>query len=223
MKAPLPPFPDNLDSTSVLSLDRLIGLSDGIFGFSMTLLAVNVDLPHFVAEPTAAQVTEAVIGLVPQIAIFASSFLFVALYWQVHRRTFHFIKRNDSQLTWLTILQLMCVAFLPVATGLFDTYASVPSVILLYAGTLAVIGVTGQWLWTHAVRAGLVDENANPILLDYYTFRGRVTILIYLLVMVTGIVAPEYARGVLVLLLLTYPFLARIYRLLWQSRHKYMQ
>lgn len=215
-----PKFPSDLDSTSMLSLDRLIGMSDGIFGFSMTLLAVNVDFPHLAADTNAATITDAVVELVPQILVFAFSFLFVALYWQVHRRTFHYIKRNDSLLTWLNILQLMCVAFLPVATGLFDTYGTATSVILLYTGTLALIGVLGIALWGHARRAGLIDENANPILLDYYTFRGRVTTVIYLLAMVAGVLVPLYARVVLLSFLVVYPILSRLYRFLWHWQHK---
>jgi TMEM175 potassium channel family protein len=209
------PLPANLDDDPDHNPARLIGLSDGIYAFAMTLLAINVDFPTLVKEATSAKVNDAVLELLPQVFIYVTSFLLVALYWQNHRRTFYFIKRSDEMLTWLNLLQLMFVAFLPVATGLFDTYINSSLVILIYAGTLAVIGVLGLLLWRHVRRAHLVDENADPVLLDYYSFRGTVTLSIYLLVMVVGVIEPPLARYVFLLFLFVYPFLSRIYRVLY--------
>src|SRR5581483_2286366 len=116
MKAPYPDL-QNLDADQGDPPDRLISLSDGIFAFAMTLLAINVELPTFTANSTVDEVTQHVVALLPQFFIFATSFLLVALYWTVHRRTFRYIVRSDTTLTWLNILQLLFVAFLPVATG----------------------------------------------------------------------------------------------------------
>lgn len=206
-----PPIPDDLDSQTTDNLDRLISLSDGIYAFAMTLLAVNVDLPDLRTSASQAQVTEAVLAMGSQLFVYASSFLLVALYWLISRRTFHWVVREDSTLTWLTLFQLMGVAFLPVATGLFDEHASVPIVVVVYAGTLLAIGLVGQLSWNHAQRAKLIDPNANPHLIRYYAFRGNFTIAVYLLLLVAGIFVPEYARLVL-LLLVVYPFMQYLYR-----------
>lgn len=216
---PSPPLPADLDADPGDGLDRVLGISDGIFGFAMTLLAVNVDFPNLAANTDPAQVTQAVWDLAPQLTIFATTFILVAMYWQVHRRVFRYIKRNDAQVTWLTLLQLMFVAFLPVASGLFDTYPDVTAVIVLYAGTLMAIGVLGSLLWSYAQRAHLIDPNANPIMLEYYTFRGNVTLLIYLLILAVGIVAPLYARTVFFLFILVYPFLQQLFRFWRKLRH----
>lgn len=214
-----PSFPDDLDADPGDDLGRLLGLSDGMYAFAMTLLAVNVDLPQVSIAGDPDQVTAAVFDLLPQVTVFATSFLLVAVYWNVSRRTFRLIKKNDPTLTWLTLLQLMCVAFLPVASGLFDTHGTVRIVIVLYAGTLLVIGILGQLLWQHAQRAKLLDERATPILVNYYSFRGYATIGVYTLLLLAGIIVPDYARVVL-LLLFVYPFLQRIYRFWRGFAHK---
>jgi len=215
-----PSFPDDLDAEPGDGLDRLISLSDGIYAFAMTLLAVNVDIPHLAADAGNGEITTAVLGLAPQLEIFITSFLLVALYWQISRRTFRYIVRNDAALTWLTLLQLMCVAFLPVATGLFDTYGTVTSVVLVYAGTLAIIGILGRILWQHAIRAGLLDGKLHPVYIEYFSFRSSVTIGIYLMLMVVAFLQPQYARWILFLLLIIYPFLQRIFRWWYTFRHK---
>lgn len=218
MQNPLPPLPDDLDAEPGQGLDRLISLSDGIYAFAMTLLAVNIGLPALTEKATDAQLTEAVLALLPQFIVFVSSFLLVGLYWQVSRRIFRIIAREDSTVTWLTLIQLLFVAFLPVASGLFDTHASVPIIVVLYAGTLLGIGIVGQVLLVHVDRAKLADPTVSPHLLRYYVFRGFVTIFIYSLLLIAGVLAPPYARLVL-LLLFVYPFLQNLYRIAHRMFH----
>lgn len=217
-QAKLSEIPSDLDVDPDTRTDRLIGLSDGIFAFAMTLLAVNVDLPRLASNLTPAEVTSSVLELAPDFLIYVTSFLLVGVYWQVHRRTFHFIKASDAALTWLNLLQLMCVAFLPVAAGLFDTHTNVSIVIVVYAATLLSIGLVGLLLWRHAISAKLMVENLHPIYVDYYFFRGRATITIYTLMLFVGIIAPEYAQLVL-LLMFIYPFLQRIFRFLYRNKY----
>jgi uncharacterized membrane protein len=220
MKSPQVPFPDDLDADPGSSLDRIISLMDGIFAFAMTLLAINVDIPRLAQEATAQQVTEAVINLAPEVLIFVTSFLLVATYWNVNRRMFTLITKSDGLLVWLVILQMVFVAFLPVATGLIDTYPNVPIVVVIYAGTLLAVGVVGQLMFSHARRAGLVDRDVNPILADYYAFRGNFTILIYVMVLLAGLTIAEFARWLLILLVLGYPFLKHAFRFWYQFKHK---
>ena len=213
------PFPD-LDADSGDSLDRILNLNDGIFAFSMTLLAVDVNLPSLTRGVDPAQATAQIQELAPQFFIFATTFLLVALYWQVNRRTFRYIARYDARLIWINIIQLLFVAFLPVASGLFDTYTSVPIVIVIYSGTLLAIGLSGQLLWLYATgSANLANDTLTLLVRDYYSFRGYVTITIYLVMLVIGVVAPAQARWVLLALLFVYPFLKYVFQFWWQRRH----
>ncbi|HZQ11152.1 MAG TPA: hypothetical protein VFD70_31565 [Anaerolineae bacterium] len=50
----------DLDAERDSNLDRIIGLSDGIFAFSMTLLAINVELPGLAENIDPTKVTEEV-------------------------------------------------------------------------------------------------------------------------------------------------------------------
>lgn len=211
---PKPAFrePDETDKP-----DRLISLSDGIFGFAMTLLAINVALPEIGRAATPAQVTEHVLDLLPEFIVFATSFLLVGMYWVVHRRAFRYIIKTDATLTWLNLLQLLFVAFLPVATGLYDTFNFVPIVGLVYGSTLVVIGVIGHAVWRHATKGRrLVQPDLDPELVRYFKFRGELVIAIFVLFTILGYLSPEYGLWVPLLLLVTYPFIARAYRFLRQ-------
>lgn len=201
-----------LDAASDSDLDRLISLSDGIFAFSMTLLAVNVDLPALTQPGNAAEVTEHVLELIPQFTIYATSFLLVAVYWVIHRRAFRNIQRSDDLLTWLNLAQLLFVAFLPVATGLFDTYSYVPIVVLVYGGTLSAIGLFGWLGWRYATKNHrLVDPQLSPEIIRYNNVRGGLGVVLYVLYIALGIFSPELARYLLLVGLILFLFLPRIY------------
>ncbi|HZQ10119.1 MAG TPA: TMEM175 family protein [Anaerolineae bacterium] len=207
----------DLDAERESSLDRIIGLSDGIFAFSMTLLAVNVDLPGLPENIDAATVTQDVYSLAPKFVFYVTSFLLVGMFWQVHRRLFRYIRVSDTALSWLNLLLLMFVAFVPVATGLFDSYPSVPIVAQLYGGTLLIITGIGGILWEHAKRSGLLDPSLDPDLARYMSFRSACIIAIYALMVVIAFIQAEYSRWVLLAFLFIYPFLQRIYRRIYKT------
>ncbi len=209
--------PVDLDAERDASLDRIIGLSDGIFAFSMTLLAINVELPGLAENIDPTRVTEEVYSLAPKFIFYVTSFLLVGVYWQVHRRVFRCIKSSDTALSWLNLLQLMFVAFVPVATGLFDSYPSVPIVAQVYSGTLLIITGIGWILWRHAKTSGLVDPALDPDLARYMSFRSASISAIYAVMVLVAFIRPEFARWVLLAFVFIYPFLQRIYRRIYTS------
>lgn len=208
------PRPD-LDAEQDTALDRTLSLSDGIYGFSMTLLAVNLTITGVARSTDTSQVTQQVYTLIENFGFFAVSFLLVGLYWQVHRRVFHLIDHTDVGLSWLNILQLLFVAFVPVPTGLFISYPEVPIVVQLYAGTLLAIGLIGALILRHASVAGLFQADVSPELVRYLSFRGTYTIIIYLLIVLIAFFDTRVSRIVFIAFLFGYPFLQRVYRIIY--------
>ena len=76
------------------------------------------------------------LGLLPKIEAYALSFILVSIYWVTHQHIFHYIKRTDNVLIWLNVLFLMCVAFLPVPSGILGRYGGYqPAVFFTDAST----------------------------------------------------------------------------------------
>ncbi|EDY82029.1 hypothetical protein VDG1235_1649 [Verrucomicrobiia bacterium DG1235] len=132
-----------------VSTSRLESLSDIVFGFSITLLVVSLEVPHSFDELTRAFM---------QLPAFAFCFFILALFWfynyQFHRR----FGLQDNTTIVLTIVQLFLVLFYiyPLKfffTWISETYMSpevrtvemaieeVPAILILYGS-----GWTGVFL-----------------------------------------------------------------------------
>jgi len=87
----------------VVNLSRLEALGDTIFGFSLTLLALDLRLPE--VRPDA--LVQGVVLLLPKLLIFVFTFLVVAQQWDVHQRTMSHVVRADGIFVWLYLISLM--------------------------------------------------------------------------------------------------------------------
>lgn len=155
------------------STARVETFSDGVFAIAITLLVLNLVVPH--AQETARlSASQEVLGshllytLGRQWAAyvsFAISFVIVGVVWANHRVMFTFITRADHILIVLNTLLLMNVAFIPFPAAILGQYIGVPTeqkvAVMLYSATLVVGGVIYNLFWRYAVRAGLLPDDAD--------------------------------------------------------------
>ena len=124
-ESPLAAARDGLISTHAdafqASLDRLRALGDGIFAFAMTVLVLDVRLPPGGAPLTGSSLTAALLALLPAIAACVLSFLVLCMYWIAHHNTFLAVARTNRPFVALSLLFLLCVAFVPFAAYLLPS------------------------------------------------------------------------------------------------------
>jgi uncharacterized membrane protein len=136
---------------------RLILLSDAVFGIAITLAALEIRVPedwHDLAGLWAA--------MEHPIRIYFVSFAIVASYWGSQRSLFSRLVRVDEVLTALALLQLMFVALVPVATGLFYEHRELAGSLSIYLATLAICGYLNAAMWAYtALRPALVHVESR--------------------------------------------------------------
>src|SRR3954463_14717196 len=85
-----PPHPSNS-----LGLERLVFFSDAVIAIGITLLAIDLRLPH-----TPGLTNHGLLGLlrdmVPRFVAFVISFAVIGVYWAAHHRMFRFIAAFDQ-------------------------------------------------------------------------------------------------------------------------------
>lgn len=118
------------------SLDRLRALADGIFAFAMTVLVLDVRLPSADAVLTHGSLLAALQALLPAIAACVLSFLVLCMYWIAHHNTFLVVVRSSRTLVALTMLFLLCIAFVPFAASVLARAPRLPLAIVLYGAAL---------------------------------------------------------------------------------------
>ena len=172
---------------------RIEAFSDGVFAIAITLLIIEIGVPHLEDEPPGTTLPQALVGLWPSYLGYVISFLQIGVIWANHHNRFRFIERSDHGLLFLNILFLMCVAFIPFPTALLAEYlertaSERETAGVIYAGTLAVTAVFFTLLWLYAAANRLVDRNLDPSLVRAMTRRYLLGTVAYLLVFVLAFV-----------------------------------
>ncbi|MCA1688145.1 MAG: DUF1211 domain-containing protein [Actinobacteria bacterium] len=161
---------------------RIEAFSDGVFAIAITLLVIEIGVPHLEDEGTT--LFEELVEQWPSYLGYAISFLQIGVIWANHHNRFRFITRSDHVLLFLNILFLMCVAFIPFPTALLAEYlqgAERATAGAVYAGTLAVTAIFFTLLWLYAAaNYRLVDRNLDPFLLRAMTRRYLAGMVAYL-------------------------------------------
>jgi uncharacterized membrane protein len=189
--------------------DRIEAFSDGVFAIAITLLIIEIGVPHLEDEPLGTTLPQALVGLWPSYLGYVISFLQIGVIWANHHNRFRFIERSDHGLLFLNILFLMCVAFIPFPTALLAEYlertaSERETAGVIYAGTLAVTAVFFTLLWLYAVANRLVDRNLDPSLVRAMTRRYLLGTVAYLLVFVLAYVNVAASLILIVILALLF-------------------
>jgi uncharacterized membrane protein len=140
------------------SLGRLLTLSDGVFAIAMTLLALDLRVPHL-TDSTNAGLQHALRQQVPNYLSFLISFYVVVSYWGRHRRLMRSVEIVDSALISQSVFLLLCVAAMPFPASLLGQYGSKAISIDIYGG-LNVIAVLSLLRLHYVVRAHRLAPHA---------------------------------------------------------------
>lgn len=114
--------------------ERLLALSDGVFAIAMTLLALDVTLPHGLGEDG---YHKALGDLVPNLWAYVLSFAVIAAIWRGQRRIFLGVREIDGTVLHVSLLGLALVALMPFPTTLLAEYAGRPESVAIYSGAVA--------------------------------------------------------------------------------------
>jgi uncharacterized membrane protein len=110
---------DKHEPDALLSFERVVFFSDAVFAIVITLLVLELKVPHL-TEHTEPSLRHALVELLPRVAGFVISFLIIGLMWIEHHRIFRYIADYDGGLLWRNLLLLLCVSFVPFPTALFS-------------------------------------------------------------------------------------------------------
>jgi len=154
---------------------RIESLTDGIFAFGMTLLVLGAGYPFAVETLANRSVSRILLESVPDIILYAISFLILATFWVSHHTQFHHIRYIDRRLLWLNIIILMFIAFIPFSSSIAGVYPTNPLAAGVLEVHLLITGLLFHLEWRYATdHHRLVDPNLSLFIIR----RGREVTLI---------------------------------------------
>jgi TMEM175 potassium channel family protein len=153
-----------------LRLDHIISFADAIFAFSITFMAISINIPNLAQNLTQTQIIDKLLESIPEFEIYAISFFVIGVYWIAYHQVFNHIVNSGTTVTWLTLMFLFFITLIPFATNLQIGFGY-PILFVLFALVLTMAGALLTITWLHASRNKLIDENLTPreiqgILLD---------------------------------------------------------
>lgn len=152
---------DKPEPENALSFERVVFFSDAVFAIVITLLVLELKVPHL-AEHSESSLRHALIELLPRVAGFVISFLIIGMMWIEHHRIFRYIEDYDAGLLWRNLLLLLCVSFVPFPTALFSENFWSRTAFILYTASFGGVATVKYLIWRHAAKANLLKESVTP-------------------------------------------------------------
>src|SRR5438874_8793785 len=121
-----------------IKVEYVISFSDALFAFSITFMALSIQLPNFPGDIIEPELTRRLSQtLVPSIIHYIISFLVVGTYWIGYHRIFEHIRHANVTLVWLNLLFLLFISLTAYFTGFLITYGTHEIVVVSFAAVMA--------------------------------------------------------------------------------------
>lgn len=176
---------------SAISFERIVFFSDAVFAIVITLLVLEIKVPHL-SEVSENALREELIHLLPKFFGFIASFFITGLMWFEHHRIFRYIEKFNAGLIWRNLVFLLFISFIPFPTALFSEYFWSRTAFLLYVLIFAFAALAKFWIWSYAVKTSLLSDNVDQMLALKISRRSLAVPLGCLVCIVMSFFLPTY-------------------------------
>jgi uncharacterized membrane protein len=172
-----------------MSKTRLEAFSDGVIAIIITIMVLELKVPH--GEDSAA-----LLPLLPVLASYALSFVFVGIYWNNHHHLFHAVREVNGTVLWANLHLLFWLSLVPFGTGWMGENHFAPHPVALYGVILLMAGVAYFILTRALIRHHGRDSTlASAIGND---FKGKASVVVYAVAIPLAFVNQWIAYGLYV-------------------------
>jgi len=177
------------DNYLEVSTQRIEAFSDGVFAIAITLLILEIKVPHLVG--TDKSLASGLLDLWSSYFGYVSSFIMIGIYWVNHHYVFQLYKRTDHYFLILNVLFLMCISFVPFTTSVLAEYLTDPkhfqTAIIFYNFGFLLCAFTWLLIWLYSKRNNLIDEKLSPLFVSKITKIYVLSNLLYLMATLVSI------------------------------------
>jgi uncharacterized membrane protein len=167
-----------------MTRNRLEAFSDGVIAIIITIMVLELRVP----------LGESLAALRPVVPVFLSyvlSFIILGIYWNNHHHLFQVVEHVDGRVLWANLHLLFWLSLTPFVTAWMgeNHFSALPTalygVVLLFAG-IAYFILTRVLLLIH-------DADSKLAIALGADFKGKISIVIYLLAIPLAFVRPWIA------------------------------
>ena len=152
-------LPPGRRGDDLLSVQRLLSLSDNVVAFALTLLVLQVTVPSLsqVADPaSAADLAAQLAKQAPHLVSYVIAFYIIAQFWLTHRRVFRHAAGHRDSLAWWNFAFLATITIMPFTSSLLGEYPGNPLAVDVFAANLLLAVVATRVMFVLGRRWGLL-------------------------------------------------------------------
>jgi uncharacterized membrane protein len=177
---------------------RIDALADGIFAIVMTLIVIEIKVPHLKGEVTNEKLWEAVVDYAPALFAYALSFIILYTLWRAHSIAItYFAKTHNNNLVALNGAFLLSIAIIPFATLLMGEYPYLQLPVVLYATNVIISTLLMTAISQYVINHKDIENNRefNPQLKRNIIIRGLFPIVSAVLAIGVSFINPQWSIG----------------------------
>ena len=164
--------------------DRLLAFSDGVVAIIITIMVLELKVPHGASFDDLA-------GVLPVFLSYVLSFVYVAIYWNNHHHLLYTVNRVDGLILWANTHLLFWLSLVPFATAWMgeNHFAKLPTAVY---GVALLMPAIAYYLLQKAIlrREGQASTLAKALGRD---IKGKVSPFLYMAAIVLSFVNPLIA------------------------------
>jgi uncharacterized membrane protein len=131
---------------------RLEAFSDGVFAIVITLLVLELKVPHLPHPANAAALWSALAALLPKLFSWAVSFFFIAFVWLHHHQIMNMSTMANYPMMWINSVLLFFLSLLPFPTALMGEYPRQPLTVMCWGLTMSMVTFWLAVLYSYCTR-----------------------------------------------------------------------
>ena len=170
--------------------DRLAAFSDGVIAIIITIMVLELHVPHGADW-------QALAAIAPSFLTYVLSFVYVAIYWNNHHHLLHTVARVDGVILWANSYLLFWLSVIPAATAWMGQNLLAPVPTAVYGGALLMPAIAYSLLQ----KAIIHQQGKHSVLVKALgsDFKGKISPILYIAGIALAFVSPWVSMAVYVL------------------------
>ena len=173
-----------------MSKGRMEAFSDGVIAILITIMVLGLTVPHSAD-------LAALLPLAPVFLSYVLSFVFLGIYWNNHHHLLQAVKHVDGRVLWANLHLLFWLSLIPFATGWMgeNRFAAWPVAlygIVLFCAAVAYFILARTLISLHGQESTIAAALGRD-------FKGKISIVLYLVAVPLAFVSTWLAFGLYVL------------------------
>jgi uncharacterized membrane protein len=165
----------------VMGKDRLAAFSDGVIAIIITIMVLELKVPH-------GGDWKVLLGVTPSFVSYVLSFIYLAIYWNNHHHLLHTVTRVDGLILWANSHLLFWLSLIPATTAWMGDNFLAPLPTAVYGGTLLMPAIAYYLLQKALMR----KQGPDSVLANALgsNIKGKISPMLYVAGIVLAFVSP---------------------------------